>query len=101
MMFRCARYCGGKEAGKRLGPGLPDILGTLPSENGAVGTSGAFAGGASGVQSYLGPDGTDSISYQLSFKASRSSGVYGASATVMPASAETLIALYLGHPAQV
>ena len=99
--FRCARYCGQDGAGKRLGPGLPDILGTLPSENGAAGTSGAFAGGASGVQSYLGPGGTDSIAYQLSFKASRSSGIYGASTTVMPASVESPVALYLGRFAEV
>lgn len=96
-----ARYCGQDGAGKRLGPGLPDILGTLPSENGAAGTSGAFAGGASGVQSYLGPGGTDSIAYQLSFKASRSSGIYGASTTVMPASVESPVALYLGRFAEV
>ena len=96
-----ARYCGGTGAGKRLGPGLPDILGTLPSENGAAGTSGAFAGGASGAQSYLGPGGTDSIAYQLSFKASRSSGIYGASTTVMPASVESPVALYLGRFAEV
>lgn len=98
-MSRCARYCAGERAGKRLGPGLPDILGTLPTENGNAGLSGAFAEGAPGVQSYLGPNGTDSVAYQLSFKASRSSSIFGSSATVLPESVETPVAVYLGRTA--
>ena len=35
----------------------------------------------------------------IGFNASRSNSIYGASNTVMPASVERPIALYLGHPA--
>ena len=99
--FRSARYCGQDGAGKGLGRACRISWVHCHRKTERREQAGAFAGGASGVQSYLGPGGTDSIAYQLSFKASRSSGIYGASTTVMPASVESPVALYLGRFAEV
>ena len=47
------------------------------------------------------PENSGAAVYSIIFSANNGNTIYGASATVMPASAETLIALYLGRPAQV
>lgn len=99
-----ARYCGQDGAGEYNAPGLPNIMGgwsniQIYRPSTILGYSGAFTAhavssvptmGASG----LGWDG-------LSFNASVSNGIYGASATVTPESANLPAALYLGKPAEV
>lgn len=100
-----ARYCSTEGAGAYNKPGLPNITGNWsnfnlfrPASN-VSNYTGAFSANATtsvptqgGV--YWGWDG-------LSFNASRSSAIYGASATVTPESANLPAALYLGKPAEV
>ena len=100
-----ARYCSTEGAGAYNKPGLPNITGgwsnfnlLRPASN-VSNYTGAFSANAVAavpVQggSYWGWDG-------LSFNASRSSAIYGASATVTPESANLPAALYLGKPAEV
>ena len=102
---RCARYCSTEGAGAYNKPGLPNITGgwsnfnlLRPASN-VSNYTGAFSANAVAavpVQggSYWGWDG-------LSFNASRSSAIYGASATVTPESANLPAALYLGRFAEV
>ena len=69
-------------------------------------TSGLSVGGAFAV-----PDQVETVTYSdkvvssgydgFTFKASRSSSEYGASNTVMPASVDMSVGLYLGRPAEV
>lgn len=69
--------------GKKIEAGLPNITGTFAAENSAEGTSGAFSH-LSGPHPIQGPDGTDFVSYLLSFSAQRSNSIYGRSTTVQP-----------------
>lgn len=100
-----ARYCSTEGAGAYNKPGLPNItsnwsnfnlLRPASSVSDYIGAFSAHAVAAVPVQggSYGGWDG-------LSFNASRSSAIYGASATVTPESANLPAALYLGRFAEV
>ena len=98
--------CGtGGTNGKCNAPGLPEMLGsfslvwsnnwTFPSN----GAAGCFY--LSDVQPASTPPYNGSAGYNLAsnvrIQASRSSSVYGASSTVMPASADVSMGLYLGR----
>ena len=100
-----ARYCSTEGAGAYNKPGLPNITGSWsnfnllrPASNVSNYTGAFYANATTSVPTqgggYWGWDG-------LSFSASRSSAIYGASATVTPESANLPAALYLGKPAEV
>lgn len=100
-----ARYCSTEGAGAYNKPGLPNITGSWSNFN--------LLRPASNVSNYTGAfsaNATTSVPTQgggywgwdgLSFNASRSSAIYGASATVTPESANLPAALYLGRFAEV
>ena len=109
-----ARYCGQSgQAGKYNAPGMPEISGDFwdlasGADNivsGLMGNaSGAFRTGTQnhgGVQQASTRNTTSATNDGISFLASRSNRIYGASATVMPSSANLPVALYLGGPAQI
>ena len=108
-MSRCARYCASEGCGKYNKPGAPNISGSccVGFTNGQQGTfyhSGAifaagYVAGMFGGGSVHDP--TAGHQGGIKLDAAASSAIYGASATVMPASAETPIALYLGRAAQI
>lgn len=87
----------GWTAGGFTDSGLPNITGTFANENSGTGASGAIYWIA--ATSYSGPGGTDHVSFQLGFDASRSSKVYGRSAAVVPPSIVYPMMVYLGNPA--
>ena len=100
-----ARYCSTEGAGAYNKPGLPNITGNWSNFNlfrpasSSTDYIGAFSAHATTSvptqgSGYWGWDG-------LSFNASLSSAIYGASATVTPESANLPAALYLGKPAEV
>ena len=96
-----ARYCAGTEAGRFNAAGLPAIRGEVKSFLASnTSFSGALYTDAGYTLSLLGTAGTASFMPVL-FDAAGSCALYGVSNTVMPASSETPIALYLGRPAQV
>ena len=100
-----ARYCSGKEAGKYNVPGMPDISGSFQAwgHRDMPAPFGAFYQ-ANPVDDYSTTEfntGSANGWRWFDFMASRLSGIYGTSATVMPASVKTPIALYLGSPAEV
>ena len=99
--MKSARYCAGKGAGRFNAAGLPAIRGEVKSflANNAS-FSGALYTDAGYTLSLLGTAGTASF-MPILFDAAGSCKLYGTSATVMPASVETPIALYLGRPAEV
>lgn len=98
-----ARYCARTNAGKYNTPGLPNITGTMQGTrrmDQLITETGALY--------WLGRDTSVTVTQaavstpaDIGFNASRSNNVYGASATVMPASVETPVALYLGRPAEI
>ena len=106
-MSRCARYCGQDGAGGYNAPGVPNITGkgsiagyTLAD----VDSSGAFYNVIidNDEKKWLKKEPNDSHKLAtLSMSAARMGSVYGKSDTVMPASIETPVALYLGSFAQV
>ena len=93
--------------GKCNAPGLPEMLGsfslvwsnnwTFPS-NGAAGCFYLSDVQPASAPPYNGSDGYN-LASNVRIQASRSSSVYGASSTVMPASADVSMGLYLGRPA--
>ena len=104
-MFWSARYCGKSNAGKYNAPGLPNIagisdLGGFSSRE--VQPSGPFFNTV--LEEYRMLQVFDSQLHNIEtmiFDASRSSPIYGSSDAVMPASVESVVALYLGSPAHV
>lgn len=102
-----ARYCASSGCGKYNKPGAPNISGAccVGFTNGQQGTfyhSGAISAAGYVVGMFGGGsihDPTAGHQGGIKLNAAASSAVYGASATIMPASAETPIALYLGRPA--
>ena len=97
--FRAWTGAGG--AGKYNAPGLPDIIGKYGQvfARPAV-AEGPFAGSDIIAENLQG--GTDSaIDYLVTvgFRASAANSIYGASATVMPASIDLPVCLYLGNSA--
>ncbi len=82
--------------------GLPNIMGAWSNVwtlTGAV-QSGAIVG-ISGEYSNSLPPGSVATVTSYTVDASRSSAIYGANSTVMPASADMVISLYLGRPAEI
>ena len=102
-----ARYCASEGCGKYNKAGAPNISGSccIGFTNGQQGTfyhSGAISAQGNIVGMFGGGsihDPTAGHQGGIKLNAAASSAVYGASATIMPASAETPIALYLGRPA--
>lgn len=87
---------GDDTAGGYNKPGVPNI-------SGAVNADGSYGSGSSGAFYRSGtsdsPNGQNRRAAMTYMDASRSSSVYGASPTVMPASANQPLCLYLGRPA--
>ncbi len=97
-----ARYCGGTSAGKYNKPGLPDITGGVHTGGGSNdGFTGAFYGQDISLIAGQHPTSVPINSSNFHFAASRATQTYGASDTVMPASVETPVALYLGRSTEV
>ena len=102
MMFPSARYCGQTGAGKYNEPGVPDITGGVHTGGGSNDSfTGAFYGQDVSLITGQHPTSAPTNSSNIFFAASRVSPVYGASDTVMPASFDVPVALYLGSPAEV
>ena len=88
---------------------MPNIAGSIDTDPAGyemfvanvVWSSGALSVGRSSVNQGAGGGGIANVISKLYLDASMSSPVYGATSTVMPASVETPVALYLGRPAQV
>ena len=97
-----ARYCGGTEAGKYNAPGLPNIRGGVATGAGMKveynEPASALWGGDNAPSEGIVPSSSPGNIY---FDASRSNAIYGASNTVIPASVETPVALYLGRETKV
>ena len=87
---------GGDTAGGYNKPGVPNI-------SGAVNADGSYGSGSSGAFYRSGtsdaPNGQNRQAAMTYMDASRSSSIYGASPTVMPASVNQPVCLYLGRPA--
>ena len=97
-----ARYCGQTGAGKYNEPGAPDITGGVHTGGGSNDSfTGAFYGQDVSLITGQHPTSAPTNSSNIFFAASRVSPVYGASDTVMPASFDVPVALYLGSPAEV
>ena len=97
-----ARYCGQTGAGKYNEPGVPDITGGVHTGGGSNDSfTGAFYGQDVSLITGQHPTSAPTNSSNIFFAASRVSPVYGASDTVMPASFDVPVALYLGSPAEV
>ena len=97
-----ARYCGQTGAGKYNEPGAPDITGGVHTGGGSNDSfTGALYGQDVSLITGQHPTSAPTNSSNIFFAASRVSPVYGASDTVMPASFDVPVALYLGSPAEV
>lgn len=87
---------GDDTAGGYNKPGVPNI-------SGAVNADGSYGSGSSGAFYRSGtsdaPNGQNRQAAMTYMDASRSSSIYGASPTVMPASVNQPVCLYLGRPA--
>ncbi len=96
--FRNWTLGGGGSAGGYNAPGLPEIEGAFRqlSYSGFT-ASGSFYDAGNGTTTNIGGAGSYILT-TFGFKASRSNGTYGASATVMPSSVDIPIILYLGRP---
>ena len=92
---------GGGTAGRYNVSGIPDVTGGWASLSyEGQGTYGAFSHEDT-VNSSSAPGGQVIKVRTFAFAASRSSAQYGAQSTVMPASADMPIGLYLGRPAEI
>ena len=95
------RACtGGNTAGKYNAPGLPDIEGYLSGADFDGDSSDAFTGAFQSTgwtDPGMAGGGDHKIERSVAFLASRSNSIYGASTTVMPASVNLPIILYLGN----
>ena len=88
--------------GKYNTPGLPGIAGTFTGgspEDGDHASSGAFQ--PTGQAGHAGLQGGNTARGVISFLPSLSSPIYAASNTVMPASADMPVGIYLGRSAEV
>jgi hypothetical protein len=74
------------EVGKSVAAGLPNISGSFVAVFNGNGVSGAFSGNGSGRSK----NGTDWDGQKINFSASSSSGIYGKSSSVQPASIRCL-----------
>ena len=97
----------GREAGKYNTPGLPEVSGafgvrgTMIIDNSIIEANGAFRITETSYDvNYASFQVSSNLSSQgCTFEASRNNTIYGASPTVMPASVDIPICLYLGLPA--
>lgn len=89
----------GTEAGGTNLPGVPEIDGHLNFGVSDGAGTGAFRFINSASYGQLSP--TTIAAYSFDFAASRSSGIYGNSDTVMPPSVNLPVCFYLGRPSQV
>ncbi len=97
-----ARYCGQTGAGKYNEPGVPDITGGVHTGGGSnEDFTGAFYRQDISLIAGQHPTSAPINSSNFHFAASRVSHIYGASDTVMPASFDVPVALYLGRPAEI
>ena len=102
-LFRAWTLGAGGVAGGYNAPGLPDIVGGWTAERYYNGGAGTVTNGAvkttwaAGVSDM--PAGSFFNMAQYVFNASGSNSTYGASPTVMPASVDLPICLYLGNSA--
>ena len=90
------------DGGKYNAPGLPGIAGTFTGgspENGDYASSGAFQ--STGQAGHAGLQGGSTARGVISFVPSLSSPIYAASNTVMPASVDIKMGIYLGQTSQV
>ena len=90
------------DGGKYNAPGLPGIAGTFTGgspENGDYASSGAFQ--STGQAGHAGLQGGSTARGVISFVPSLSSPIYAASNTVMPASVDIKMVIYLGQMSQV
>ena len=90
------------DGGKYNAPGLPGIAGTFTGgspENGDHASSGAFQ--STGQAGHAGLQGGSTARGVISFVPSLSSPIYAASNTVMPASVDIKMVIYLGQTSQV
>ena len=93
-------WTGGNTAGKYNAPGLPDIEGYLAGADFDGDSSDAFTGAFQSTgwtDPGMAGGGDHKIERSVAFLASRSNSIYGASTTVMPASVNLPIILYLGN----
>ena len=93
---------GGGSAGGYNIPGLPDIEGSLVGADFDGDSSEAFKGAFQSTgwtDPGMAASGTHKIERAVAFRASLSNPIYGASATVMPASVNLPIMVYLGESA--
>lgn len=92
--------------GKYTAPGLPNLTGysataaywskSVTPPNGVFTISNRLDYAFSPI-----PEGSEATSYSLNFAANSGNAIYGASSTVMPASVDITVGLYLGCPAEV
>ena len=101
-----ARYSGPDGAGKYNQPGIPNVTGetigyTFGATSGYVHLpNGAYENVGTGAEyGYMMDSGQQHVGYYEIFNASLCSAIYGGSDSVMPASAEIPVALYLGRSA--
>ena len=98
--MKSARYCAGTgAAGAYNRPGLPNVTGRAAGFQ-MTATGGALSFVAGGNNLVYNMESVVAM-YNLSVDASRSNPIYGLADTVMPASAEAPVALYLGRSAKV
>ena len=93
---RFRSWTGAGNAGARHDAGLPDIAGafySVHSPNGSQYTSGVFTEGKGGAY-FAG--GNSHAEFGITFNASNYNKTYGASPTVMPASVDLPMCMYLG-----
>lgn len=91
--------------GKYNEPGIPDLTGNTDVggfSNRIAQPSGVFQTTVLAEKTYFTIQPSETFNLEVeNFLASRSSSVFGASDTVMPASGDILFGLYLGCPAEV
>ena len=106
MVFRAslsARYCGRSDAGKYNEAGVPNVVGSFWTWGARRMTHiPPFSFSTANFSTTLEtPPGTEDGWMNLDFSLASSSPIYGASDSVIPASAETPVALYMGRATEV
>ena len=96
----------GQNVGGYNAPGLPALAGSFRGIYSLGGEeddtyTGSFVSGAAGKIYWSSTAGTGLVDCRVNFSASKSTSIYGASATVVPPSINQSAILYLGRPSQV
>ena len=92
-------WTGAGSAGGYNAPGLPDLSGYVPAvvmSESTVSATGPFSVGPVTYTDAVNP-GQGQVHRSITFSASHVSAIYGASPTVMPASVDLPVILYLGN----